>query len=281
MRDVLPTLHEASVDLAYLDPPFGTGRDFGAYDDRSGALSSMTKPRDALDPRIDVVLSLCPDVAGRTWLAGLAECLSAVRRVLKPSGSAWVHLDERRAHLARLVCEIVLAPARWRSTVIWSYRRWPNKARRFQATHDVLFHLAPDDGTFNVIRDELAPSTVRAWGTNKTRSFRREDGKYAVESTDVPSEGPAMGDVWSISYLAPVALERERGSKYPTQKPESLVQRIILSSSNPGDVVLDPCAGSGTTLATSARLGRRWIGVDAGDDAIRAIEKRLGVEAES
>lgn len=70
MRIVLPTLPEASVDLAYLDPPFGTGRDFGAYDDRSGALSSMTTQN--RDPRIETVLSLCPDAAGRSWLAGLA-----------------------------------------------------------------------------------------------------------------------------------------------------------------------------------------------------------------
>ena len=85
-----------------------------------------------------------------------------------------------------------------------------------------------------------------------------------------------MGDVWEIGVIAPVARER---TGYPSQKPEALLARLVTALSNPGDLVLDPYAGSGTTLAVAARLGRRFVGVDASDLAIETIRKRLDGKA--
>lgn len=288
LRRVLARLPAAFADLAYLDPPFGTGRDFGAYDDRPTLhrcnVNDPDVAEDGLpaDDRIRSVLALCHDDVSIAWISMLGLWLLSVRRAVKPTGAIWVHVDERRAHLVRLLCDALLRPAVWRSTVIWSYRRWPSRSSTFQHTHDVLFLYQPEaGGTFKVIRDELAPSTVASWGTNKTEAIFDEHGKRVrAAKTDEPSAGPAMGDVWPISIIAPNGIERRRGSKYKTQKPESLIERVVLSTSNPGDVVLDPACGSGTTLAVARRLGRRWVGIDKGEEAIRAVERRLGVRAE-
>jgi DNA modification methylase len=160
-------------------------------------------------------------------------------------------------------------------------RRWPSKSRRFQAFHDVLLYYAPIDGTFNVLRDEPTESTVKTWGTKKQNAKVVDGKRIASESTDDESQGPAMGDVWQLPVLAPSGNERKDGSKYPTQKPSSLLERVILSSSNFGDVLLDPGAGSGTSLIVARKLGRGFVGIDRSDVAIAACESRLGILASS
>jgi len=272
LREFLKDKHDIA-DLVYFDPPFGTGRDFGAYGDASRDLSvdGFFVPHVEIDP----ILKFAPDEISRVWLAYLASCLLPIRQATKRSGSFWIHIDERYSHLARLLCDRLLAPAKWRSTIVWAYRRWPSKSRRFQSFHDVLFHYAPEDGTFNVLRDKPTESTVKKWGNKTQVRKQKADGRMISVSTDIPSLGPAMGDVWYIQPVAPKADERKRASNYPTTKPESLLARAILSASNPGDVLLDPGAGSGTSLVVANEHGRGWIGIDRSKTAIDACEKRL------
>jgi hypothetical protein len=190
LRRVLKEKHNI-VDLVYLDPPFGTGRDFGAYGDasRDFSVDGFDVPWNEMSP----ILKLAPDAVSRTWLAYLGSCLLPIRNAAKPLASFWIHIDERYSHLARLLCDRLLAPAEWRSTVVWAYRRWPCKSRRFQAFHDVLLHYAPKGGTFNVLRDEPTESTVKKWG-NKTQVRKQmADGRMISVATDIPSLGPAMG----------------------------------------------------------------------------------------
>ena len=262
------------ADLVYFDPPFGTGRDFGAYGDalRDLFVDGFFVPRVEIDP----ILKFAPDEISRVWLSYLASCLLPIRQATKRSGSFWIHIDERYSHLARLLCDRLLAPAKWRSTIVWDYRRWPSKSRRFQSFHDVLFHYAPEDGTFNVLYDELSASSIAKWGRNK-KVKAMVDGRITSVLTDEPSPGVPMGDVWHIQPVAPKADERKRASNYPTTKPESLLARVILSASNPGDVLLDPGAGSGTSLVVANEHGRGWIGIDRSKTAIDACEKRLCV----
>lgn len=273
LREVLKGKRDVA-DLVYFDPPFGTGRDFGAYGDASCDFSVLgfEVSWDELAP----ILKFAPDTASRTWLVYLASCLLPIRDAVKSNGSFWIHIDERYAHLARILCDRLLAPAAWRSTVVWAYRRWPTKSRRFQAFHDVLFHYAPDNGTFNVLYDELSASSLEKWGRNK-KVKKVVDGRITSVSTDEPSPGSPMGDVWQIQPVAPKADERKRASNYPTMKPEELLRRVVLSTSNPGDVLLDPGAGSGTSLVVARELGRGWIGIDRSRTAIVVCEKRLGI----
>lgn len=167
LREVLKDKRDVA-DLVCFDPPFGTGRDFGAYGDAARDLSveGFDVPWSELSP----IVKFAPDAASRIWLSYFASCLLPIRNATKSQGSFWIHVDERYSHLARLLCDRLLVPAQWRSTVVWAYRRWPCKSRRFQAFHDVLFHYAPDDGTFNVLHDEPTRSTVETWGTKKQKA---------------------------------------------------------------------------------------------------------------
>lgn len=282
LREVLPRFTEPLADLVYFDPPFGTGRNFGAYDDRREALDLDLAELLPRDHAAHAIVSFAPDGIARTWLRFLASCLLPIRRATKPTGTIWLHVDERCGHLARLMCEALLWPARWRSTVIWSYRRWPSPARRFQAMHDVLFVYAPETGgTFNVLHGEPSASTLATFGRRKQTAIFCDGKRIRSETVANDSLGPPMSDVWDIPIVAPSGHERKEGANYPTQKPRELLLRIVESTSNPGDLVLDPACGSGTALVVARDLGRRWLGIDVGEKAIATSTNRLFAESPS
>ncbi|HWL84263.1 MAG TPA: site-specific DNA-methyltransferase, partial [Polyangiaceae bacterium] len=160
--------------------------------------------------------------------------------------------------------------------IVWRYRRWPSKTPNFQRVHDVLLRYRKDARTsprWNTLYEPLAPSTLATWGVNKQRAVYAKSGRRARSSTTAEATaGAPLGDVWDIGVIAPVARER---TGYPSQKPEALLERLLRSLSDPGDLVLDPYAGSGTTLSVAARLGRRFIGIDASEIAIATAERRL------
>lgn len=272
-RDVLRRLPPASVDLAYLDPLFNTGHDFGAYVDKPRPSSAQCSdwPVPALVLLGDVVGRVAPQGL-RNYLCDLGSQFLAVRDVMKPNGSIWVHVDERHAHLVRLLGELLFGTAgfAWQRTVIWRYRRWPTKAYGFQRMHDVLLWFAGTNYTFHELfgYEPLAPSTLKTWGTTKQKKV----SPTRSSKTEEQSMGPQLSDVWDIGVIAPNGAER---TGYPTQKPEALLERVILSTSNPGDVVLDPFCGSGTSLAVAHRFGRRWIGIDGSTESRRVVEQRF------
>ena len=135
------------------------------------------------------------------------------------------------------------------------------------------------NGPFMMIAGANSKDGGATWGTNKQRAVIEADGRRARSSTtEEASKGVPMGDVWEIGVIAPVSKER---TGYPSQKPEALLSRLIESLSDPGDIVLDPYMGSGTTVAVAAKLGRSFLGCDASDVAFGIAEKRLralGVE---
>ena len=202
--------------------------------------------------------------------------------------------------LFKVLLDGVFGPACFRNEVIWRYRRWPAKARRFQRMHDVLlFYTASPSSahTFNTLfgYEKLAESTLKTFGTKKQRAdFSSGHRKPGVE--DAETQGPPLSDFWETSELAAegmplsdswevgviAAIGRER-TGFPTQKPEALLERVIRASSNEGDVVLDPFCGCGTTVAVAERLQRRWIGIDATHLAInimRSSDRFKGVDLE-
>ncbi|HEY3592223.1 MAG TPA: site-specific DNA-methyltransferase, partial [Polyangiaceae bacterium] len=160
--------------------------------------------------------------------------------------------------------------------IIWRYRRWPSKTPNFQRVHDVLLRYVRDPSKtprFVQLFEPLAASTQLTWGTRKQRAVVDESGRRTRSSTmPEASPGAPLGDVWDIGIIAPVARER---TGYPTQKPEALLERVISACTLPGDLVLDPYAGSGTTLTVAAKLGRKAIGIDESPVALRVSEERL------
>jgi len=139
----------------------------------------------------------------------------------------------------------------------------------------LLRYLKNPDATprFRQLYEPLAASTLATWGDKKQRAVVDSDGRRRCSSTTPEkTAGAPMGDVWEISIVAPVAKER---TGYPTQKPEALLQRLVEACTEPGDAILDPYLGSGTTLSVAARLGRIGTGIDANPRALHIARRRL------
>jgi site-specific DNA-methyltransferase (adenine-specific) len=279
--EVMRKTPPACVDLVYMDPPFCTGKDFGAFDDRwkwttipyhydRCELPEATKEViNVLDRR----LGKCPELA---YLVHLAQRFVEIKRLAKPTANIVVHVDERLAHYVRLLLDTALTNHHWSSTIIWRYRRWPAPARRFQHMHDVLLHYTGDGAVFNELRlDGVAKSTKATFGTRKQKAIVK-NGRRATSTLDEETLGPPLADVWELPIVAPSGNERKSAYGYPTQKPEALLDRIVLALSNPGDVVLDPNAGSGTSGARAVAHGRRWLGIDSSVVAVDVTTKRMG-----
>ena len=248
------------VSLAYLDPPFLTNRAFEAIEQaapesgkrvvRSGPLKARPK-KFAFDDRW---------ASRGEYLEALGQRLVLVRELLAPHGSVVIHVDPKTSHYVKVLCDEIFGDDAFASEIIWRYRRWPSKTPNFQRVHDVLLRYRKDPKApprWNQPYEPLAASTLATWGTKKQRAVFEDDGRRARSSkTEEPTKGVPMGDVWEIGVLAPISKER---TGYPSQKPEALLERLVSALSDPGDIVLDPYAGSGTTLAVTARLGRSFV----------------------
>ena len=262
--------HEGTVTLAYLDPPYLTDRVHEAIvrtdAPKSGPLKARAK-KFAFDDRW---------TSRAAYLEALGQRLVLIRELLAPHGSVVVHVDPKTSHYVKVLGDEIFGEDAFASEIIWRYRRWPSKTPNFQRVHDVLLRWRKDPKTkprFNVPYEPLAASTLATWGTNKQRAVIESDGRRARSSvTEEPTKGVPMGDVWEIGVIAPVSRER---TGYPTQKPEALLERLVRALSDEGDVVLDPYAGSGTTLAVAAKLGRVFVGIDQSDVALDIQTSRL------
>jgi DNA modification methylase len=259
----------ASVALAYLDPPFFTGR----------VHSRVARDRDrhsgkilrAISPAFDDRWADLP-----SYLRALRERLEQVRPLLLPTGCIVVHVDPRTSHYVKVLCDEVFGEDAFASEIVWRYRRWPSKTPNFQRVHDVLLRYVRDPKRtprFVQLFEPPSASTLTTWGEGKQRAIVDGEGRRTRSSaTQELSPGVPLGDVWEIGIIAPVAKER---TGYPTQKPEALLKRLISACTRPGDIVLDPYAGSGTTLAVAAALGRKAIGIDESPVAIEVAHARL------
>jgi DNA modification methylase len=265
----LAETHEGAFALAYLDPPFFTNREHTAQI-RAGALGRTRRRVHAFDDRWADLPS---------WLDALGRRLRAIRPLLAGHGSIVVHVDPKTSHYAKVMGDEIFGAEAFASEIVWRYRRWPSKTDNFQRVHDVLLRWRRDmrhKPRWNQPYEGLAASTLATWGTKKQRAVFARDGRRArSSSTDEPTAGVPMGDVWEIGVLAPVARER---TGYPSQKPEALLERLMGALSNEGDLVLDPYAGSGTTLAVAHRMGRGFVGIDASPVAIATTCERFATK---
>lgn len=267
-----PTVH-GQVALAYLDPPFLTGREHFFTQKKSKDASREASPSArsktaAFDDRWSTL---------NEYLDALEPRVRAARALLAPHGSLVLHVDPKTSHYAKILCDELFGPECFASEIIWRYRRWPAKTANFQRVHDVLLRYVKDADVkprFHQLYEPLAPSTLATWGNAKQRAVTNTSGQRLRSSkTEEKTPGTPLGDVWDISIVAPVARER---TGYPTQKPELLLGRLVESLTDPGDLVLDPYAGSGTTLVAALRRGRRALGVDQGEAALGVMRTRLG-----
>jgi site-specific DNA-methyltransferase (adenine-specific) len=261
-RTLLPAVEAGSVRLVYLDPPFFTQKvqRLGTRDRRQE-------------------FSFADLWSGHEQYAEfLHACASELWRVLAPDGSLFLHCDRRSTHIARAVLDRVFGAGRFRSEIVWQYRRWSNASRALLPCHQTLYlYTKSDDYVFNPAYVEYSPATNvdqilqrRARDAHGKAVYQRDASGLVVSAG--AKKGVPLGDVWDIPYLNPKARERVG---YPTQKPVLLLERIISLASEPGDLVLDPCCGSGTTLVAAHLLGRRSLGMDVSKQAITLAKKRL------
>jgi site-specific DNA-methyltransferase (adenine-specific) len=244
----LASLPAGAVDLVFADPPFNIGYDYDVYDDRCAA---------------DHYVDWC-----RRWGG-------EIHRVLKTSGTFWLAIgDEYAAELKILVQKQLGFTCR--SWVIWYYTFGVNCTKKFSRSHAHLFHFVKDakEFTFNdsAIRVPSARQLVYA-DRRAEPTGRLPDDTWILRPQDVPEGFQADENTWYFSRVC--GTFKERSGWHGCQMPEQLLGRIIRVSSNPGDVVLDPFAGSGTTLVVAKKLERRWYGFELSANYVERIQARL------
>ena len=209
--------------------------------------------------------------ANDNYLQFLYDRLLLMRELLSEDGSIFIHLDYRKVSFARLILDEIFGADSFRNDIIWNYRKWGRSDNAFLKNHDtILFYAKSSKNTFNRQYMPLSESTQRRF-KGKFQIWADEERTRKITTED-DSEGAFMSDVWEIAYIPGASAEK---TGYPTQKPREILERIIKSSSNPNDLVLDCFIGSGTTAEVAQKLGRRWIGVDINKGAIQTTTKRL------
>ena len=257
-----------AITLIYLDPPFFTMRKHERVTRSKEENGPPTRARTiAFDDRWE---------SFPAYLSSIRARLESLAPLLAPHGSLVLHVDPRTSHYLKVIGDEVFGTECFASEIIWRYRRWPSPTPNFQRVHDVLLRWVGDSKKkprFVQQYESLSPSTVKTWGSGKQRAVFDDSGRRRKSSTESrESPGVPLGDVWDIPIVAPVAKER---TGYPTQKPTALLSRLIEACSLPGEWVLDPYVGSGTTLAAAAMLERKAIGIDASPVAISVTRARL------
>lgn len=258
---VLRELADGSVNLIYIDPPFGTGRTQRLDRIRLGSGEQTRKGFGDKPHSFEVVSTLQYDdsMSVGDYLAFLEVRIREMHRVLTNDGSLYLHLDYRSAHYARLMMDDIFGSDHFLNEIIWAYDYGGRARDKWARKHDtILWYAKSNIWTFN--RDEIdripymAPELV---GPEKA------------------ARGKLPTDVWWMTIVPTNSKER---TGYPTQKPLKLIERIVRASSRPGDLVADFFCGSGTTGVACQRLGRRYLLVDINPEAIEIARRRLDVD---
>lgn len=260
--EIMQGLKENSIDMVYLDPPF------------------FTNKKHSLSSRDRVLHYSFDDIwdSHKIYAEYMQSRLIEAKRILKDTGSLFIHCDKSANHILRLVGEEVFGEENFLSEIIWFYKRWSNSANNLIPNHQsILFFSKTKQYKFNKIYSGYSETTNIDQILQKRSRDIHGKAIYArdIEGNLVSSDekkGVPLSDVWEIPFLNPKAKER---TGYPTQKPILLLDRIIDISTNEGDIVLDPFCGSGTTLVAAKLKGRKFVGVDISQEAVELTKSRL------
>ena len=297
MRDEIEK--EGGLKLIYIDPPFAVGADFGFNIEIGGETAEKKQ-------------SIIEEIAYRdTWGKGISsyltmmyERLKLMHNLLAEDGSIYLHVDYRVSSYLKLLLDDIFGVDNFKNNIVWYYRRWTAASNSYQKMHDdILFYAKSPDFTLNPVFIESTEGQKakheKGWDRNSVFIEGRRQPQLLVYDQERVDKAVEVGrinlkdyarivkvktgetiapDVWEINFINSQALER---LNYPTQKPESLLERIIKASSNEGDLIADFFCGSGTTAAVAEKLGRKWITTDLGRFSVHTARKRLiGVQRE-
>lgn len=272
---VLPSLlpeFAGKVNVIYIDPPFDTGADFSFKTTIPATDDSFTKEPSIIEQKA------YRDTWGNgldSYLPWFYDTVLLLRELLADSGTLYVHLDWHVGHYAKAVLDEVFGADNFVNDITWwYYNKFAPESRCFPRASDRIMAYAKSFGNhvFNKqeeLRDTPVKQLKRRFIGGKAINVRDENGvvQYQEKTTR------RVDDVWRISMLQPA--DKTENVRYPTQKPEPILSRIIQASSNEGDLVMDSFVGSGTTAIVAEKLNRRWIACDLSRFAIHTARKRL------
>ena len=345
--DILRGMNSESVDLIYLDPPFNSNRNYSAPvgSAAAGAAFKDTWTLSDLDvawmgliadeePAIYKTLEAAGLTHGKgmqSYLCMMAVRLLEMRRVLKETGSIYIHCDPTASHYLKLVMDAVFGRANFRNEITWQRTESHNTAKFYGNIADIILFYTGSDGTtwnrefhkyseqrysdqfmkrFRYVDEDgrryradnltaprpdsdsgkftwrgTTPGPTRGWGYrieqlekwwSEGRIHKKRDGTPRLDGLKIyldESEGKPLQNIWTDVPRIPNTSSERMG--YPTQKPLALLERIIKSSSNEGDMVLDPFCGCATACVAAENLGRKWVGIDLSPKAIELVNVRL------
>ena len=288
---------DESVDLIYLDPPFNSKRIYNAFIGGAQwvAFDDTWRWREAIDDFHSAAddVSLAPTMQGLrrilgegsrlAYLSYIASRLRECRRLLKRSGSIYLHCDPTMSHYLKIIMDGLFGENNFRNEVVWCYRTGGATKRRYARKHDVILYYARDDRPYFAVPKEKSYLTGQMRHVAGRPLVTDEYGEYqhvVFSKTDIKLYRDAKGyytmvncrDYWNIDAVGRTSSER---MGYPTQKPLALLDRIIRASCPPDGVVLDPFCGCGTTIHAAQDLQRRWIGIDVCVQACKVIQNRI------
>jgi DNA modification methylase len=254
--EFLKHLDSEIIDLIYIDPPFFSGVDYKEFSDLW----------DSLDAYLNFMMLR----------------IREMHRVLKDSGSFYCHCDPNAVFEIKLLCDKIFGRKFFRREIIWnvgSVSGFKSQVKGWVRQHDtILYYTKSDRFTFNKhytpYKEEYIKKMFRYKDEDGRLYRKRRGGKQYLDE----KPGTAIGDVWNDIYSFQTTTRSKEYVGYPTQKPEKLLERIILASSNEADLVADFFCGTGTTLAVANKLNRNWIGVDNNPKAIDLCKTRLNIE---
>ena len=288
---ILRGMNSECVDLIYLDPPFNSKANYAAPigSEAAGAEFKDTWALSDIDvewinlieakhPALYRILLATMTSNDKSYLVYMAARLLEMHRILKPTGSIYLHCDPTMSHYLKLLMDAIFGRDKFLNEVIWHYGKWTNASKFFQRNHDVIFFYSKNkDYSFNKLFQEFSQKTAIAKYNRKVddRGVSVQDKDSPVDVTKKKEKGVAMHDVWNIPFIHPMSKER---TGYPTQKPLDLLRRIITASSNDGDLVLDPFCGCATACIAAELEERQWIGIDISPKAADLVKQRMKKE---
>ena len=262
--DIMRGMNSASVDLIYLDPPFNSKRDYAAPigSEAAGAAFKDTWGLQDIDiewldlieqkhPRLSRIIKAAITKSDMSYLIYMSPRLIEMCRILKPTGSIYLHCDPTMSHYLKLVMDAVFGKKSFRREIIWNLDTasgYKSKISSFIRGHDTVLYYAGTGATFNKLFRPHKPEYVQRFRKmDKDGRRYRDDRSGGRRQYLDQTKGTAYTDVWSDIMSFQQAATSSEIVGYPTQKPLALLERIIKASSNEGDVVLDPFAGCATT----------------------------------
>ncbi len=293
---------DESVDLIYLDPPFNSKRAYAVFfkDKQGGESKAQIQAfEDTWSWNEDVdeefgVMMIHPDYPTElkdmlkafkgfmgknelmAYLTMMAARLVEMRRVLKNTGSIYLHCDPTASHYLKIMMDQIFGVNNFRNEIIWHYKTGGLSKNWFGKKHDILLFYVKDSSKsfFNPLKEKAYIPTLkgRTFAIEKLQAKTDNEGCKTCGQKGGFYHMAAMPDVWNIKTL--FRNDKERLG-YPTQKPLELLERIIQASSNEGDIIMDPFCGCGTAIAAAEKLGRQWIGIDITHLAVALMKKRL------